>query len=108
MENVIEITRTLSFTYGQSILEFCYLLSAILFVFGLKMLSHPETARRGNFWAGLGMVLAGMAVGLGGVIFWAVDALAFQAFDVPGSNWAPVLFGVIPIGMALGVRRAGS
>jgi len=58
MEKVIEISRTLSFTQGQSILEFCYLLAAILFVFGLKMLSHPKTARRGNLWAASGMILA--------------------------------------------------
>jgi H+-translocating NAD(P) transhydrogenase subunit beta len=61
MEKVIEITRTLSFTQGQSILEFCYLLAALLFVVGLKMLGHPETARRGNFWAAFGMILAMIA-----------------------------------------------
>ena len=61
MDKVIEITRTLSFTQGQSILEFCYLLAALLFVVGLKMLSHPETARRGNFWAAFGMILAMVA-----------------------------------------------
>ncbi|RXQ91587.1 NAD(P)(+) transhydrogenase (Re/Si-specific) subunit beta [Ancylomarina salipaludis] len=43
---------------GESILELSYLISALLFVFGLKLLSHPETARRGNFYAGSGMVLA--------------------------------------------------
>ena len=58
MGKVIEITRTLSFTQGQSVLELCYLIAAILFVFGLKMLSHPQTARKGNLWAGFGMVLA--------------------------------------------------
>ncbi|MEZ5010162.1 MAG: NAD(P)(+) transhydrogenase (Re/Si-specific) subunit beta [Bacteroidales bacterium] len=47
-----------AFTAGAAILEFSYLISAILFVFGLKLLSHPETARKGNLWAGTGMVLA--------------------------------------------------
>lgn len=61
MEKVIEISRTLSFSPGESVLEFCYLLAAILFVFGLRMLSHPETARRGNFWAAFGMILAMVA-----------------------------------------------
>jgi NAD(P) transhydrogenase subunit beta len=42
---------------GDIILEFCYLLSAILFVIGLKLMSHPDTARRGNIWAGAGMLL---------------------------------------------------
>jgi H+-translocating NAD(P) transhydrogenase subunit beta len=43
---------------GEVILEFGYLLSAIFFVTGLKLLSHPESARRGNTWAATGMVLA--------------------------------------------------
>jgi len=63
----------------------------------------------GELWAsGLSSVLFGMGIGVGGVILWAVDSLVLQAFDIPGSNWAPVLFGVIPIGMALGVRKATS
>lgn len=44
-------------TTGDVILEFSYLLSAILFVIGLKLMSHPETARKGNIWAGAGMLL---------------------------------------------------
>ena len=47
----------LGITTGDFILEFSYLLSAILFVVGLKMMSHPETARRGNIWSGAGMLL---------------------------------------------------
>jgi len=43
---------------GEIILEFSYLLSAVLFVIGLKLQSHPESARRGNIWAGSGMLLA--------------------------------------------------
>ncbi len=43
---------------GDIILEFSYLLSAILFVAGLKKLSNPESARRGNLWAAAGMLLA--------------------------------------------------
>ncbi|HYA11458.1 MAG TPA: NAD(P)(+) transhydrogenase (Re/Si-specific) subunit beta [Thermodesulfovibrionales bacterium] len=35
-----------------------YLVSAIFFILGLKMLSSPATARRGNLLAGLGMILA--------------------------------------------------
>jgi NAD(P) transhydrogenase subunit beta len=47
----------LGVTTGDIILEFSYLLSAILFVIGLKMMSHPETARRGNIWSGAGMLM---------------------------------------------------
>jgi len=40
------------------LLELSYLLGSISFIVGLKMLSHPETARRGNIIAGVGMLLA--------------------------------------------------
>ncbi len=43
---------------GTIILELSYLISAIMFVIGLKLMSHPETSKRGNFWAASGMVLA--------------------------------------------------
>jgi NAD(P) transhydrogenase subunit beta len=43
---------------GISVLEISYLVASVLFIFGLKMLSHPETARKGNFLAAIGMVLA--------------------------------------------------
>ena len=39
------------------ILEYSYLLSAILFVYGLKLQSHPDNARRGNQWAAAGMII---------------------------------------------------
>jgi NAD(P) transhydrogenase subunit beta len=41
-----------------SILTLIYLLASISFIVGLKMLSHPETARRGNLLAAAGMSLA--------------------------------------------------
>ncbi|WP_372639794.1 NAD(P)(+) transhydrogenase (Re/Si-specific) subunit beta [Ancylomarina sp.] len=58
MEQIIGTINGIDFTLGESILELSYLISALLFVVGLKLLSHPETARRGNFYAGGGMVLA--------------------------------------------------
>ena len=39
-------------------IEFSYLLASILFVLGLRGLSHPETARRGMHMAEFGMVAA--------------------------------------------------
>ncbi len=42
---------------GQVVLEYSYLLSAIMFVIGLKLQSHPATARKGNLWAASGMIL---------------------------------------------------
>ncbi len=48
----------LGVTAGDVFLEISYLLAAIFFVIGLKLMSHPETARKGNFWAGGGMGLS--------------------------------------------------
>lgn len=58
IENILYANDGTPFTTGAAILELSYLITAILFVIGLKLLSHPESARRGNLWAGGGMVLA--------------------------------------------------
>src|SRR5438477_11959297 len=39
-------------------IEFSYLLASILFILGLKGLSHPETAKRGMHLAEFGMLCA--------------------------------------------------
>jgi H+-translocating NAD(P) transhydrogenase subunit beta len=44
--------------YTDGILEISYVIASVFFIFGLKMLSHPESARRGNIIAAIGMVLA--------------------------------------------------
>ena len=43
---------------GISVLEIVYVIASVLFIVGLKMLSHPLTARRGNVLAAFGMGLA--------------------------------------------------
>ncbi len=40
------------------VIEFSYLFASIFFIFGLKGLSHPKTARRGMNMAALGMLVA--------------------------------------------------
>ena len=40
------------------LIELLYLLSGVLFIMGLRGMSHPETARRGMFYAEFGMLLA--------------------------------------------------
>ena len=58
MDKVLGTINGMNFTVGDSLLELSYLIAALLFVYGLKLLSHPATARRGNLWAAGGMGLA--------------------------------------------------
>lgn len=78
---------------GIPVLEVAYVIASVLFIFGLKMLSNPLTARRGNSLAAFGMALAIiatilfhqregkpigniglilLAIGIGSVIGWAI------------------------------------
>src|SRR5215831_11785730 len=43
---------------GFDILTICYLAGSITFILGLKMLSNPASARRGNLIAAFGMSIA--------------------------------------------------
>ena len=43
---------------GQHLLEICYLIASVTFIVGLKMMSNPKTARKGNLLAAGGMTLA--------------------------------------------------
>jgi NAD(P) transhydrogenase subunit beta len=40
------------------IIDIAYLVAAVSFIYGLKMLSHPKTARKGNIIASVGMLVA--------------------------------------------------
>ncbi len=42
----------------NTLLQIIYLFASITFIVGLKMLSHPLTARKGNLFAALGMTIA--------------------------------------------------
>ena len=43
------------------VIRLTYLLAAVLFIFGLKRMSHPRTAVTGNRLGALGMLLAVVA-----------------------------------------------
>lgn len=45
-------------TIAKLFMEFSYLLASVLFILGLKGMSHPESARRGMFLAEAGMLMA--------------------------------------------------
>jgi NAD(P) transhydrogenase subunit beta len=58
MININIMNDISQFQYGNLILEDSYVVASILFILGLKMLSQPVTARRGNTFAAIGMGLA--------------------------------------------------
>jgi NAD(P) transhydrogenase subunit beta len=43
---------------SNGLLSLSYLIGSVSFIIGLKMLSHPDTARKGNLYAAIGMTLA--------------------------------------------------
>jgi NAD(P) transhydrogenase subunit beta len=79
----------------QSLLLLCYLIGSVTFILGLKMLSHPETARKGNLVAA-----AGMTIAIIGTIFLYRDANMMKLGNYP---W---IFGGLLIGGALGTISA--
>lgn len=93
-----------TFNGYTGILLFGYVLLAMVALIH----SWAKTPRGEVRSSGMGWVLAGFGAGIGGVLLWAVDALLLQGVAIPGSNWAPMLFGLVPVGLALGVRRAGA
>ncbi|NIW38843.1 MAG: NAD synthetase, partial [Gemmatimonadetes bacterium] len=54
----------------ELIIQIAYLVASVLFILGLKRLSHPETARGGNMLGALGMLLAIVATLLYGGLDW--------------------------------------
>ncbi len=66
-------------------LEFIYLIASVTYILGLKMLGHPETARKGNLIAAFGMTLA-----IFGTIFLyqgKVQPLIYSLIGCSHCNW---------------------
>ena len=60
-------------------IDIAYLVSAISFIYGLKMLSHPKTARNGNLISSFGMLVAIIAT-----------------LAIPGNlNWMMIVIGIL-------------
>ncbi len=78
------------FTAGITILEVTYVVASVLFIIGLKMLSHPLTARRGNILAAFGM---GFAI---------VATIVFHRKDGEPIKNIPLILAAIAIGTAIG------
>ena len=55
--------------------------------------------------SGMSIILLGVAVALVPTLVAAIDWMFLWDFDIPGSSYFPLLLGVIPLAMALGVRK---
>ena len=78
-----------------NLLTICYLVGSVTFILGLKMLSNPATARRGNLIAA-----AGMAIAVLGTIFLYKDD---EGNALHNYAW---IFGGIVIGAVVGTLAA--
>jgi hypothetical protein len=93
-----------TFGFFIGLLMFAYLILAVVaFVHGWVKTPRAEMVPSGMVW-----VLAGMALAVGGVLFWMTDSLLMPNLDIPGSGWAVTLMAAIPVGLVMGVRRAAS
>ena len=79
----------------MEILTICYLIASVTFILGLKMLSHPSTARKGNLVAAFGMGLA-----IFGTIFLYADE---EGNGLHNYGW---IFGGLLIGGIIGTLAA--
>jgi NAD(P) transhydrogenase subunit beta len=73
----------------QTLILLAYLAAAILFILGIKMLSHPRTARRGNMVAAAGMAVAVLAT-----------------FLMPGLHNFGIIIAALAAGTILGIVGA--
>ncbi len=76
----------------NAIIDFLYLICIVLFIIGLKRLSHPDTAKKGNTIAGLGMGLA-------------IVITIFYPMENESNNYLWIVGGLI-IGGAIGFAAA--
>lgn len=78
----------------SGILSICYLIASVTFILGLKMLSNPATARKGNLIAAGGMIIA-----ITGTIF------LYENDGKKLGNY-PWIFSAIIIGTIIGILAA--
>lgn len=77
-----------------SLLTLCYLIGSLTFIIGLKMLSHPDSARKGNLVAAVGMTIA---------IFGTIFLYEEQGEKLGNYAW---IFGGLFVGTVIGVLAA--
>ena len=73
----------------EKFVDIAYLIAAVSFIYGLKMLSHPKTARNGNILASIGMLIAIVAtVYLGTNLDFTMIAIAMAIGSIIGAFFA--------------------
>jgi NAD(P) transhydrogenase subunit beta len=77
---------------SHNILDFLYILSSLSFIFGIKLLSKPGTAKQGNLIAAAGMTIA-------------ILGTIFLNDTVKMSNY-PWIFGALVLGSVVGTVMA--
>jgi NAD(P) transhydrogenase subunit beta len=77
-----------------SLLTICYLIGSLTFIIGLKMLSHPDSARKGNLVAAVGMAVA---------IFGTIFLYEEEGKKLGNYEW---IFGGLILGTIIGVLAA--
>ena len=77
-----------------NVLTLCYIIGSVTFIIGLKMLSNPATARKGNLVAAAGMIIAI----LGTIFLYEEDGQKLGNY-----GW---IFGGIAIGSVIGTLAA--
>jgi H+-translocating NAD(P) transhydrogenase subunit beta len=78
-----------------NILEISYLIASLTFIIGLKMLSHPDSARKGNLIAAAGMLIAIIAT-----------LTIYQDFDQAKMINYGLIFGGLVVGTVIGTIMA--
>ncbi|EKB50416.1 NAD(P)(+) transhydrogenase (Re/Si-specific) subunit beta [Cecembia lonarensis] len=78
-----------------NLLEISYLIASLTFIIGLKMLSHPDSARKGNLIAAVGMLIAIVAT-----------LTIFQDFDEDKILNYGLIFSGLIVGTVIGTVMA--
>jgi NAD(P) transhydrogenase subunit beta len=78
-----------SFIQDRDFIDVCYLAASVLFILGIRGLSHPRTARQGNVLASTGMLIAVVATLL----------------DPRIENFGLIIFGIV-VGSVIGAVSA--
>ncbi|MEO5907366.1 MAG: NAD(P)(+) transhydrogenase (Re/Si-specific) subunit beta, partial [Saprospiraceae bacterium] len=81
---------------NNDILKICYLLGSVSFILGLKMLSKPDSAKKGNLFAAFGMLIA-----IVGTIL-LHENVDHETGQVTSIGNLPYIFGAIVIGTVVG------